>query len=50
MKRDCFWLLQRLLESVNGEGEAIDEMELWDSERLHTGNSPTRMVNGHLYK
>ena len=50
MKRDCFWLLQRLLESVNGQSEPIEDMEQWDSQKLHTGNSPMRMVNGHLYK
>ena len=49
MKRDCFWMLQSLLEMVTTDKETI-ALEEWKPESVHTGNSPHRMVGGHLYK
>ena len=49
MKRDCFWMLQSLLELVTTDKETIT-LEEWKPESVHKGNSPHRMVGGHLYK
>ena len=49
MKRDCFWMLVSLIEMITTDKESI-EMEQWEPDSVHTGNSPNRMVAGHLYK
>ena len=51
MKRECYWLLDEMLDALAGEESGLDTaLEVWESLELHKGFSPARLVGGHLYK